>query len=313
MRIFFATDVHGSDRCFTKFVNAATFYGADVLILGGDITGKALVPFVATGGGRYQVRFLGQEIVVEGDELAELEKRVANTGYYAYRCEPDEAARLRDEPDLIGPIFRELMLERVRRWMRLAEERLAPHGIPCYVNAGNDDPAQVDDVIRESSYVQFLEGTVMKLPDGTELASCGYANQTPWDCPRDLPEEELEIRLSDVVNRLSDPAHAILNFHCPPYDSVIDTGPVLGPDMRLKTGAAGVLTAPVGSKACRRVIDRVQPMLGLHGHIHESRGTFKLGRTTCINPGSEYTEGILRGALVEVRRGKVKSHQLTAG
>ena len=313
MRIFFATDVHGSDRCFTKFVNAAAFYGADVLILGGDITGKALVPFVAVGGGRYQVRFLGQEVVVEGDELAELEKRVANTGYYAYRCEPEEAERLRDEPALIGPIFGELMLERVRRWMRLAEERLAPRGIPCYVNAGNDDPAHVDAVIRESSHVHFLEGTVLELPDGTELASCGYANQTPWDCPRDLPEEQLERRLGEVVGKLTDPERAIVNFHCPPYDSVIDTGPVLGADMRLKTSAAGVLTGPVGSKACRRVIDRVQPMLGLHGHIHESRGTFKLGRTTCINPGSEYTEGILRGALVDIRRGKVKSHQLTAG
>jgi Icc-related predicted phosphoesterase len=313
MRIFFATDVHGSDRCFTKFVNAAGFYSVDALILGGDITGKALVPLVAAGNGDYQVRFLGEDSVVGGDALLELEKRVANTGYYPYRCEPEEAGRLREDPSLVAPIFLELMLGRVGRWMQLAEERLAPQGIPCFVNAGNDDPCEVDEVIRDSAYVEFLEGTVVELPDGTELASCGYANKTPWDCPRDLAEDKLEDRLGSVVAKLRDPDHAIVNFHCPPYDSVIDTGPVLGADMRLQSGAAGVLTGPVGSKACRRVIDRVQPMLGLHGHIHESRGTFKLGRTTCINPGSEYTEGILRGALVEVRRQKVKSHQLTAG
>jgi len=313
MRLFFATDVHGSDRCFTKFVNAASFYHADALILGGDITGKAMVPLVGAGAGRYQVQFLGEDSMVSGDALTELEKRVANTGYYPYRCEPEEAERLRAEPLLVAPIFLALILDRVRRWMTLAEERLASSGVPCFVNAGNDDPADVDEVIRTSPYVQFLEGEVVVLPDGTELASCGYANRTPWDCPRDLPEESLEERLDAVVTKLRDPPRAILNFHCPPYDSVIDTGPVLGADMRLKTGAAGLLTGPVGSTACRRVINRVQPMLSLHGHIHESRGTFKLGRTTCINPGSEYTEGILRGALVEVRRGKVKSHQLTTG
>ena len=168
-------------------------------------------------------------------------------------------------------------------------------------------------MISDSAYVEFLEGTVVELPDGTELASCGYANTTPWDCPRDVPEDKLEDRLGIGGRQASRSRSRDCQLPLSPYDSVIDTGPVLGADMRLKSGAAGVLTGPVGSKACRRVIDRVQPMLGLHGHIHESRGTFKLGRTTCINPGSEYTEGILRGALVEVRRQKVKSHQLTAG
>lgn len=312
MRIFFATDVHGSDRCFAKFVNAGAFYRADAVILGGDITGKAVVPFVEENGG-VRVRFLGEERVVHGDEIGDLEKRVADTGYYAHRCSPDEVARLNAEPDLITPIFLELMLARARKWMDLATERLAPHGIPCFVNAGNDDPRPVDDIVRASDYVQFCEGEVLRLPDGTELASCGYANQTPWDCPRDVSEEDLEERLDAVVAKLDDPRHAVLNFHCPPYDTVIDAGPVLGEDMRLKSGAAGVLTQAVGSTACRRVIERVQPLLGLHGHIHESRGTFQLGKTLCINPGSEYTEGILRGALLELRGGKLVSHQLAAG
>lgn len=313
MRLFFASDVHGSDRCFTKFVNAAAFYDADVLILGGDITGKALVPFLEDGNGGYRVRFLGAEHGVSGEAVEALERRIADTGYYVHRCGPEEAARLQADPDAVTPVFLAAMLARLERWMALAEERLAPRGIPCLVNAGNDDPPEVDAVIRASGYVTFLEGEVAKLPDGTELASCGYANETPWSCPRDLPEDELEARLAAVTAKLDDPERAIVNFHCPPYDSVIDTGPVLDEAMRLQAGASGVLTAPVGSTACRRVIERVQPMLALHGHIHESRGIFKLGRTTCINPGSEYTEGILRGALVNVRRGKLKSYQLTAG
>jgi Icc-related predicted phosphoesterase len=312
VRLFFATDIHGSDRCFSKFVNAGAFYKADAIILGGDITGKALVPFVGDGSG-YRVRFLGEEVVVAGDEADLLEKRVADTGYYAYRCPPEEATRLHQDPSSITPIFLELMMARVGRWMELAEQRLGPIGIPCFVNAGNDDPSGVDEIVRASPFVEFLEGRVVALPDGTELASCGYANQTPWDCPRDSSEEDLEERLEAVVAGLRDPAKAIFNFHCPPYDSVIDTGPYLGDDMRLQSGPGGVLTRPVGSTACRKVIERSQPLLSLHGHIHESRGTFKLGRTLCINPGSEYTEGILRGALVDVRNGKIKSHQLTAG
>jgi Icc-related predicted phosphoesterase len=312
VRIFFATDVHGSDRCFTKFVNAGAFYNADVTILGGDITGKAIVPFIAENGG-FRVRFLGEERVVSGQEADALEKRVADTGYYAYRCEPGEASRLREDPSRVTPIFLELMVQRLRRWMQLAEERLGPRGIPCYVNAGNDDPAEIDDVVRQSSHVEFLEGRVVELPDGTELVSCGYANRTPWSCPRDIGEDDLERRLETVASQARDTSKAIFNFHCPPYDTVIDTGPLLGPGMRLQSGPGGVVTQPVGSTACRKVIERFQPLIGLHGHIHESRGTFKLGRTTCINPGSEYTEGILRGALVEVRRGKLRSHQLTAG
>ncbi len=312
MRIFFATDLHGSDRCFAKFVNAGAFYQADAVILGGDITGKAVVPFVEENDG-VRVRFLGEERVFYGDEIADLEKRVADTGYYAHRCSPEEAACLSSQPSLIKPIFLELMLARARRWMALASERLAPLGIPCFVNAGNDDPHPVDDIVRASNYVQFCEGEALRLPDGTELANCGYANQTPWSCPRDVSEVELEARLDAVVAKLEDPGRAILNFHCPPYNTVIDSGPVLGEDMRLKASAAGVLSQPVGSTACRRVIERVQPMLGLHGHIHESRGTFRLGKTLCINPGSEYTEGILRGALLELCGGKLKSHQLTAG
>lgn len=313
MRLFYATDVHGSDRCFTKFVNAGAFYGVDAVLLGGDITGKAIVPLVAENGGRRAV-FLGEEVRVGSDEEVDvLEKKIANTGYYAWRCTRDEQEAVGAEQAARDELFLRLIVERVERWVALAEERLAPAGIACLINAGNDDPHEIDAVIDASEYVQFLEGRVVTLPDGTEVASCGYANPTPWDCPRDVAEEELRRRLEDVVAQLSDPERAIVNFHCPPYDTGIDQGPKLSEDMRLRSGAGGVEMHPVGSTACRGVIVEHRPMLGLHGHLHESRGTYKLGPTVGINPGSEYNEGILRGALVEIKKGKLKSHQFTTG
>ena len=98
--------------------------------------------------------------------------------------------------------------------------------------------------------------------------------------------------IDKVMSDVADPSRAIFNFHCPPYDTQIDQGPVLGDDMRMRSTAGGVETHPVGSTACRSVIERYQPLLGFHGHLHESRGTFKLGKTLCINPGSAYCESL---------------------
>ena len=313
MRLFYATDVHGSERCFRKFLNAAGFYRADAILLGGDITGKAIVPLVASNG-RYQGHFLGEPFSVAGGEEAdELEQRIANSGYYAWRCTTAENEAAGGDAAAQRELFTRLIVDRVEQWTALAAERLAPRGVPCYVNAGNDDPPEIDAVLEAAEWVQFLEGRVVELPDGTQVASCGYANMTPWACPRDVEEEELERRLETVIAKLREPEAAVFNFHCPPYDSGIDSGPKLDAEFRMRSGAAGAEMRPVGSTACRTAIERHQPLLGLHGHLHESRGVRKLGRTICLNPGSEYNEGILRGALVEIRKNKVKSHQFTAG
>jgi Icc-related predicted phosphoesterase len=313
VRLFYATDVHGSERCFRKFVNAAAFYEADAVLLGGDITGKAIVPLVASDG-RYEGLFLGEPFSVgQGEDADELEKRIANTGYYGWRSTPEENEAVEGDPAAQRELFTRLIVERVAAWAALAAERLGPLEIPCYVNAGNDDPPEVDAVLEEAEWVQFLEGRVVELPDGTEVASCGYANMTPWACPRDVGEEELGKRLEDVIAKLDDPGSAVFNFHCPPYGTGIDSGPKLDENFRVTAGAGGIQMIPVGSVACRAAIEEHQPLLGLHGHLHESRGTSKLGRTVCINPGSEYTEGILRGALIELEGGKLTTHQFTTG
>jgi Icc-related predicted phosphoesterase len=317
MRIFYASDVHGSNRCFKKFLNAGGFYGCEAIVLGGDITGKAIVPFVEASPGEFHVTFLGKDHVLKSeDEVRALEERVGDTGYYPHRCSRDEADALAADPPRLTALFLDKIVARVEEWMALAEERLnGDRLMPCYVNAGNDDPREIDEVIDSASRVEFLEGRVVEMPAGLELASCGFANITPWRCPRDVEEDELAGRLEAVASKVETPEWAIFNFHCPPYDTQIDQGPVLGEDMRMRSTAGGVEMHPVGSTACRDVIERYQPLLGFHGHLHESRGTFKLGNTVCINPGSEYSEGILRGALVEVneKKRKLKSTQLISG
>jgi Icc-related predicted phosphoesterase len=312
VRIFYASDIHGSDRCWKKFLNAAGFYGADALVLGADLTGKAIVPLVQTDG-VVRAQFLGSEHVLRSpEEIEALERRIADTGYYSHRCDEDEQAALREDPGAMHELFVRKIVERLEQWMALADERLE---VPCYVNAGNDDPAEVDAVIEGSRRVEFLEGRVVRMPNGMEMASCGYSNLTPWNCPRDVSEEALGERLESVVSHVEDPEFSLFNFHCPPYDSQIDQGPRLDENMRLRQTAGGVEMHAVGSTSCRTVIERYQPLLGLHGHLHESRGTVKIGRTVCVNPGSEYTEGVLRGALIDVhdRKRKVKNCVLTTG
>lgn len=312
MRIFYASDIHGSDRCWRKFLNAAGFYSADALVLGADLTGKAIVPLVESDG-VVRAQFLGSEHVLQTpEEVAKLERRIADTGYYSHHCSPEEQAELKDDAARLHALFVSKIVERLREWMSIADERLE---VPCFVNAGNDDPSEVDAVIEGSERVEFLEGRVVRMPNGMEMASCGYANLTPWNCPRDVSEEALGERLEQVVSQVEDPEFALFNFHCPPYDSQIDQGPRLDEHMRLKQTAGGIEMHAVGSTSCRAVIEKLQPLMGLHGHLHESRGTFKIGRTLCVNPGSEYTEGVLRGALIDIheRKRKVKNCVFTTG
>jgi uncharacterized protein len=313
VRIFYASDIHGSDRCWRKFLNSAGFYSADALVLGADLTGKAIVPLVEGADGVVRAQFLGSEHVLSSaDEIDALERRIADTGYYSHRCSEDEQAALRDDPGALHALFVRKIVERLEQWMALADERVE---VPCYVNAGNDDPGEVDAVIDASARVEFLEGRVVRMPNGMEMASCGYANLTPWNCPRDVPEEALGERLEQVVSQVEDPEFSLFNFHCPPYDSQIDQGPRLDESMRLRQTAGGIEMHAVGSTSCRAVIERYQPLMGLRGHLHESRGTVKIGRTVCVNPGSEYTGGVLRGALIDVhdRKRKVKNCVLTTG
>jgi uncharacterized protein len=312
-RVFFTTDLHGSTVVFKKFINAGKFYEAQVLILGGDMIGKMVVPIVSQGGGRFSANYLGKIYdIAEGEELDKLELNFENSGLYPVRLTPEEVTAYKGNRDLVEKRFAELAKARLSRWLDIAEERLRGTGIRCYVQPGNDDPYEVDSVFRSSEIIQNVDGCLIQLDENHEMISVGAANQTPWNCPRDKPEDELEQMIEKVASQVKNSSQAIFNLHVPPYDTNLDIAPELDENLtpRLSLGG-GFKMIPVGSKAVRSAIEKYQPLLGLHGHIHESRFAQKIGKTLCINPGSEYGEGVLRGVVLELSRKGLESYTFT--
>jgi uncharacterized protein len=311
MRVYFATDIHGSETCFRKFLHCHEYYDADVLVLGGDMTGKALVPIVDLGDERYYTILQEQRHDFAGaEELQRYERTVRERGLYPLRTTEDELAEFRNEPGRLDDLFEEAMLRAVEGWSALAEERLGGKDVRVFVCPGNDDESNIDDVLRESAVLELAEGRVIDL-DGYQLLSTGWSNVTPWQTHREEDEPDLEKRLMEMVSEATAPPDRLLfNFHCPPANTALDEAPKISAEFVV----SGQETAHVGSTAVRDVIERAQPLLSLHGHIHESRGAVRLGKTLSINPGSSYEQGMLQGAVVDLDgRGKIKRYKLTTG
>jgi Icc-related predicted phosphoesterase len=282
-------------------------------VLGGDMTGKALIPVVEAGDGRWYATLLENRHDLNGeDEVQNFEDAVTRRGYYPFRTTPDELRNLQGDEERTTELFHQLMLGRVESWTALADERLAGSGLRCFVCPGNDDQFEVDEILARAKHVEACEGRVVEI-DGFQLASTGWSNRTPWDTYREEDEPDLGKRIEGVVTEVTAPAErTIFSFHCPPYGSGLDEAPELTEDMRLKH--AGRAPVPLGSTAVREAIEKHQPALSLHGHIHESRGNARIGRTLCINPGSSYEQGELLGAVVDLEGGKkVKRFVLTSG
>jgi uncharacterized protein len=312
-KVFFATDLHGSSKCFRKFLNAGPVYGADVLILGADLAGKAIQSIVRGQNGRWRCTFIGTQYdVADGQELTDLEKLIEDHGYYPYRAEPGELEARRDAGTL-DELFLELMQVRLQGWLQLADERLRPRALPMYVMLGNDDPPQLQALLDASPWAVPAEGRILQIDDDHELLSWGYSNITPWKSHREQSEEQLSSTLHGLAAQLSDPSRAVFNVHVPPLGSGLDEAPVLDENLRVVQVLGQVKFAAVGSSAVRDVLTEVQPLLGLHGHIHESSGKRRIGRTLVLNPGSDYGTGALNGALVTLEGDRVVAHQLVRG
>ena len=312
MRVYFATDIHGSERCWKKFLNAGPHYRADVLIMGGDMTGKAMIP-IAASGHSWEVTVQEQRhLLTTETEVRAMEQRISDRGYYPVRVSSDELAAYAADEALVDARFRAEMAASVERWMALADEKLRLNGGRCIVSPANDDIFEIDPIIQRAERVEYGEGNVIGL-DGFSLASLGWANPTPWKTWRELPEAELRARIDALVADLPDRRRAIFNFHPPPYGSNLDAAPELDADMRYVAG--GQALKPVGSRAVREAIGEYQPALSLHGHIHEGRGAVRLGRTLAVNPGSSYEDGVLQAAVIDLdqKKGEVKSYMLVNG
>jgi Icc-related predicted phosphoesterase len=318
-RIFYACDIHGSEPTYRKFLNAAKFYEVDALVFGGDLMGKLLIPIVREADGTYRARLQGQNHHISGDEEMERFKRTLQTlGFYWQEMDPDEYRTYEGQQDRIDTLFDVLAKERLADWVTLAEERLEGTGVRAYLCGGNDDTDEVLTALDEAprDRVVNAENRVVPIDDEHVLVTVGYSTPTPWQTPRERTEPEIAEVIEKVVAEVPDPSRAVFNFHCPPLDSSLDTC--------LKLDASVWPPTPVienrqpvyygaGSQAVTDALRRYQPTVGLHGHIHESRGMNRYGRTPAFNPGSEYGEGVLRGLIVAIRGGEVVGQQFTSG
>ena len=309
-RLYYASDIHGSEVLWRKFLAAASAYKAGVLVMGGDLTGKVVIPVVEEPSG-FHVRLFGEHQIVAPEDLEETEHRIRSNGMYPHRMSADEVRRVdalteeeREE------WFAEVMRETFARWLALADERLKPD-TRCFVMPGNDDPPGVDVAIDDAEKVEACDGRVVEF-EGFSMVSLGYANTTPFDSPRELTEDELYRRVAEMADQVDDLETCVFNLHVPPYDSALDTAPALTDDLEVVMSGSAPKMVPVGSTAVRELIERYQPMLTLHGHVHESPGATRIGRSLCINPGSDYHTGRIAGCLLLLSSDGVR-HQFVTG
>jgi uncharacterized protein len=316
--VFFAADIHGSQPTFRKFLNAAAFYGADALVFGGDLMGKAVVPIVRRNG-TFRARFLERDEEFEADGLEAFTRAVEQPGFYWKVFDEDEYEAMEADPLTMHGLFHELASARLAGWLALAEERLAGTGVRLYLTGGNDDePAVLETLDRhEGEHVVACEGRLIELDGEHTMITVGLSTPTPWDTPREASEDEIAAAIDAAAGVAPDVGRCVFNLHCPPKDTPIDTCLKLdvrpGELPRPVRVAGRFVTTGGGSAAVRDAIARYQPLVGLHGHIHESGGRFRIGRTQTFNPGSEYVQGVLQGVIVSLAGGRLASYQHTQG
>ena len=312
-RILYGSDFHGSEVVFRKFLSSGIQYKVNALMVGGDVTGKAMVPVIHQGGSRYQTHLFGEDkTAATADELEKLKKSISAVGFYPIVLEQDEAQELENDPAKMGARFEQEMCGRVREWMKLAEEKLIPQKITLYFMAGNDDLYSIDKVVEEFQHIRNPDMKHFEMEDGYEVVGLSNANMTPWLCARDIEEDELTRKLNTLADMIQKPERTIAMIHVPPIGSGLDTCPDLDKNLKIITQGGQVVMKQAGSPAVKAFIEKVQPMLSLHGHIHESPGHVRNGRTLMINAGSEYAEGIMKAAIVNLEDGKVKGHMLVS-
>ena len=316
VRLIQTADLHGSNAAYRKFLAAAKQHEARHAIITGDLTGKAIVPIIRTGGPvpRYEAWLFGVHETADTDaELDRLRKRIGDVGMYDHVCSAEEATAIDADKVRLHALFVEKMNGRLADWLTLAGEVLEPAGIPLWLIPGNDDDRSVDEVLARSEYARNVDHQVVELDEHHELVSMGDTSMTPWECPRDYPESHMVVAVKDLFERVRNPAGAILNLHCPPRDTKIDQAPALSKDKKITFEGGQVVMTSAGSAAIRRGVEELQPLLSLHGHIHEARGIHRIGRTLCLNPGSEYAEGIMKASIVNLERTRVKGYILISG
>jgi hypothetical protein len=311
-RILFATDMHGSEGVWRKFLNASAMLKVNAAICGGDLTGKMIVPVVEQEDKKYAYYFMGKNHVVEKDEVDVAFKNIRGIGYYPYLTNWKKYDEMTKDTKKVDEVFHEVMISTLKSWLDLIPQKVPPE-TKVIVCPGNDDRPGVDELVNNHKSVLNGEGNIIEIDETHEMVSCGWVNPSPWKTAREEEDDRLEERLEKYVAKVKNKETAIFNFHAPPYQTKLDEAPLLDENLNPIIRSGSVVMVPVGSKAVRKMIEKYQPFLGLHGHIHESCGSMKIGKTYCVNPGSEYAEGILRAFLVEFKGNHITKLQRIEG
>lgn len=314
LKLFFASDLHGSNVCFKKFVNGAKFYGADVLVLGGDLTGKAVIPIAEQADGSFIALQHGESVRIKGkDDLDAFVKRQGNIGFYPVVLSEAEYQKLAKDPKAQEALFKRLVLERVREWAEFAESKLKGTDIPLVALPGNDDFHEIDEILTQAPHIDFHEMQVCEFKDGYQMLFCGGSTPTPWDTEREYSEAQYIARFAELLPQVRDMSRCIFNVHVPPFGTTLDSCPKLDDNLQVVYEMGLPAQTHAGCQALNDIIKEHQPLLGLHGHVHEGRAKINIGGTVCINPGSVYPEGILQGAMITLEDGVVAQTSLTQG
>lgn len=306
VRIFYACDCHGSERVWRKMLRIGPYYNADVVMMCGDLTGKAIVPIIRRKPDEW-TDASGREVFHSKEGVERKMEEIRNMGYYTCELTIDEVNELKADDKKVHELFLELMKETLARWVNMAKEKI-PANIMLIMNPGNDDAFEIDEILRKDDRIVYPLGKVVDLPDKYQLISCEWVNPTPWkNTPRECSEDELIDKIESQFSKVDENGRLLCNFHAPPYGTNIDIAAKLDKDLKPVMSWGRVVTEHVGSKAVRKVLEEKQPLGSLHGHIHESTGYDYIGKTLCLNPGSDYQAGIVKGCIIDlVGNGKIE-------
>jgi len=297
----YVADIHGSETVWRKWITAQAVYEIDVSILAGDLSGKIIIPIIKETDGSYTCRHEGRvEKAANEKELENITSGLRSRGIYPYISTHEEVEKLKSNRDRVEELFQRVITDEMDRLLTFAEKNI-PAEKTVIVTPGNDDIRELDAVIDKHKRVVNPLGKLVRLPLEHEMISMEYSNPTPWNTPRECSKEELQNRLEALVPLVSGNWRKVVcNFHCPPYGTRLDLAPKLDKNLRPVYHLGIPEFANVGSTSVRKFLEKYQPLVSLHGHIHEASGIEQIGRTTTFNPGSEYTSGVLKAIVVEL-------------
>ena len=306
LRLLFVTDPHGSSAVLSKSLEEAVKRRVDMLILSGDLEGKYLL-FLEERGDKlcWEDPVNGSPRTDPKERLPQVLAEIARCGAYGVVV-PRGFDVNREPREELDQRLRTEAASRMLEWVNTLDAWTRETGILVCMMAGNDDPPEFDDIIRDASQILFIDEMVIETR-GYRIAGISQVPPSPWHTPRELSEQELGGRLERLVELGNKDLPLILVAHTPPYSCGLDNAPLLDENRRQIVLGGVMQTGPVGSRSLRSFLEaRPDIPLALHGHVHESPGWARLSSTLCINPGTEYFAGVLVASFVLLEDGVVK-------